>query len=586
MRNIDAGLKARFQSAQQTRANNADPHAVIWLHRPTVPLSAAEFLERDIVDTTEGLKACSIAVRRPRADREADFIYVACVDKTGAHVKKSPVQPKLGDSVWTGAGFSAPNATDIAIAFDGTMPKKADGTAQFVTEREPWVFWIEGGALKARKLGLLGGVTLAAANCGAVSAVRATWDSAASVDFGLVVFFLLGGALYYRQLIGGEWMDAEPVSFGPAGVTWTDINAFRTWDYRVGVQGLASDGKVYELFTTFQGIGRHSGEHVIFDAASTAPYGGLYRTGQPNIVEAANESDGLGNYGKIATFEFDRHLQAAEVAAQPSAFRIVDSLGRQFAPLSATLAADGMTVKLRFLDFNSAVGTCRAVYIPGTVHSMAGATLTAKEKSWKPHNLVAPGVPAPTPIDVSNGGDTVIFVSFSLAVTGELADAAAHFTARLSVPDCVPDGTLHEETRTPVSAVWSGSDTLALAFSIGNLTALNNAVGQITLIYDGGAIIYGAGGPVSPFELAFLPTGLTPKYNPNDAEHIEISAAASGTLTEITTRSGREAEHIELAAVTVAGALTRIYQTPAKTDEHIEISGVAASGTLTHIDDL
>lgn len=426
MRDIDGALKAKYESALQTAAAGADPSAVIWISRPTVPLTDPAFLDRVTVAEAAGITACDVAVRRPRADREADRVYLAYLDQNGAHVKFAATTVKFEDYVWMDGGFSAPGASDVAIAFDGTMPKKVDGTAQFVTTQRPWVFWITGGVLRGRILGLLGDTTLASANAEKVSAVRATWDTASDVDFGLVVFFTLNGALYYRQLIGNEWKDAEPVTFGPPGVTWTDIRAFRTWDYRVGVQALGSDGKVYELFTQFQGIGKHAGEHIslrvgaaggmiavayhnaaehehisLSVAASTGPYGGLYRTGAPQIVEAYN-SEQAGDWGKLATFRFDRHIRADEAAAQPTAFSIVDSRGRVFTASAATLDDDGMTLRLTFTDFNAANGVCTATYTPGTVTSMASVPLEAVGFAFTPYGLVSPTVPAPQVVSVEN----------------------------------------------------------------------------------------------------------------------------------------------------------------------------------------
>lgn len=427
MRNIDAQLRAKFESNLQTAAANADPCAVVWISRPTVPLTDPAFLDEATVTEAAGLTACSVAVRRTRADREADRVYLAYIDENGAHVKFSATQPRLADYVWLDGGFSAPAATDVAIAFDGTMPRKSDGTAQFVTDVRPWVFWIEGGVLKGRILGLLGETILASANAERVSAVRATWEPATNMDFGLVVFFTLSGALYYRQLIGGEWYDAEPVTFGPEGVTWTDIRAFRTWDYRTGVQALGSDGKVYELFTQFQGLAKHGGEHLTLtditvrgtlraieyhdtatdghlrlSIASGSLYGGLYQLGTPSIAEAYNIADASDDWGRIAVFRFDRHLVAAEVAYDPTVFSIVDSRGTVFTAQTATLGSDGMTVTLTFLNFNSARGECAATYTPGAVTTMAGATLAAASKTFTPQNLTAPSVPAPEVVSVTN----------------------------------------------------------------------------------------------------------------------------------------------------------------------------------------
>ena len=583
MRKIDDELRAKYESALQTAAADADPSAVVWISRPTVPLTDPEFLDSAAILDAAGLTACDVAVRRPRADREADRVYVAYLDENGAHVKFSATETKLRDYYWRDGGFAAAGASDVAIAFDGTMPQKADGSSQFVTELSPWVFWITGGVLRGRVLGLLGETVLASANAGRVSAVRAAWAPASNVDFGLVVFFTLNGALYYRQLIGGEWMDAVPVTFGPSGVTWTDIRAFRTWDYRVGVQALGSDGKVYELFTQFQGLAKHSAEHIdlalrsrgdlvpilyidgaehehlALSVAVGAPYGGFYRTGVPQLIAAENVN-ASGDWGRRARFRFDRHLAAAEVAAQHTAFRIVDSLGGVFVAQTAALESDGLTVRLTFLNFNGASGVCQARYVPGTVHSMAGAALEAASLAFTPQHLVPPAVPSPAVVSVTNDGDTRILIAFSADLIGDLTDAAAHFAVRFSVPDWSPGGPLHEQTRTPVSVVADGTDGVALIFAAGNQTALNNAYGDVAVEYDGAGPLQGEGGPVYPFTASFTPEDLTPKNNHDDAEHIELD-------------------------LTALGSLIRIYHTDAADAENIGLA-VTAAGTLTHVDDL
>lgn len=97
----------------------------------------------------------------------------------------------------------------------------------------------------------------------------------------------------------------------------------------------------------------------------------------------------------------------------------------------------------------------------------------------------------------------------------------------------------------------------------GNQNSIQNAVGDVTVHYDGHGFLRGEGGGVQPFDFTFSPRGLVYKGDQNDAEHIEISDIAAD------------------------GILTRIYYTDAKSgDEHIEITNITAVGVLTHIDDI
>jgi len=580
MRPVNSDLRQKFETNLQTKANRADPEAIVWINRPTTALTDSEFLEETAVSSISSLMACDVALRRTRAANEPDRAYVAFVADGTAGVKSAALTQKIEDMVWTEEGFSVA-AEDVAIAFDGNMPRSASGTAEFITDERPWVFWVKSGVLKGRILGLLGDVELASANATKVTAIRAT--KGGSIDFGLLVFFLLNGAIYYRQLIGGEWMDAEPVTFGPSGVTWADIAAFRTWDYRVGLQAITTGGDVYELFSQYEGIAKHGAEHINLDAsvqsalipiverpaqesehlslgvtAAQGPYGGLYRTGAAQIAAAQNIDDGNGDFGKAAVFTFDRHLNAASVAADPGAFRIVDAGSNTFAAQTAQLRADGLTVDLTFLDFNAASGTCSAQYVPGTVHSMADVALTATSFSFTPTGLVPPGVAFPALSAAANDGADQIVLTFDKALTGSLTGAAPHFSVGLSVYTFVPGGVLEAAVRA-VAAVSAGetADELILTLTPGNRTDLQPAVGAVTVSYDGLGPLQGEGGPVQPFTASFTPASVTWKPDVAELEHIELALTATGTLTQITNRLTQDAEHIELS-VTAIGTLTHV----------------------------
>ena len=88
------------------------------------------------------------------------------------------------------------------------MPKKG----KVITEELPWVFWINGGVVYGQIIGTGSTVMLATANATDVFAVRGVHSEVGGFDFGLVLFMVIAGQLYYRQLIDGVWMDAEIVS--------------------------------------------------------------------------------------------------------------------------------------------------------------------------------------------------------------------------------------------------------------------------------------------------------------------------------------------------------------------------------------
>lgn len=122
------------------------------------------------------------------------------------------------------------------------------------------------------------------------------------------------------------------------------------------------------------------------------------------------------------------------------------------------------------------------------------------------------------------------------------------------------------QTSTPVLSklrvelLDEGDDkVVVLNFARGNVNSVQNAVEQIEVTYTVGTLA-GLGGPVEPFVQTFVPSGLDPKNDPNDMEHIELAVLAIGALKKIAYRDTQFKEHIEV--------------------------GVTASGVLTHIDDI
>lgn len=427
MRSVPSDISSKLELLKQTTANDANPYSSIWIGRPTTPLTVDTFLERQTVLTDTSITDTSVAVCHPRQGASNTKINIAYIADGVAHVVNTSAKTKMSNHIWIDSGFEE-DADAISIAYDGTMPKNDLGKVEFVTETQPWVFWVNNGALYARKLSLSSTITLAESNCTDVSAVRAMWSEVGDFDFGLVVFFILSGSIYYRQLISGEWGDAQLVSFGPESVTWVSIAASRTWDYRVALQVKDSTGVIYELFTQFMGIGKQNVEHInvanisaesetteithhntketenieVSDISGVAPYGGLYSTAIPEIVSAYNIDDGTGNWGIYAIFIFNSQMVAEEVAAQASAFQIVDANSIVYGASAASIGSDGLTVTLAFLDFNNARGVCTARYVPGTVKSMHGDSVLATSLSFTPQNLVPSEVPLPEVEDVWN----------------------------------------------------------------------------------------------------------------------------------------------------------------------------------------
>lgn len=420
MRSVSATMKKKLASRIQAGDNAIS--ASLWVGRPTTPLTEDRFLERQTILSSKNITKTSIAVCHPRLMRGATEVYIGYLESGTIKIAKTTYVEEMERHVWENDIGYSQVADDFCLCFDGTMPKAPNGYVEFKTEQLPWVFWTLNGVLYGRKaFDTSEPVVLAEANCTTVSAVRAMWSTTGGFDFGLVVFFLLNGQLYYRQLIGGEWMDAEVVSFGPDGVSWAEIVAFRTWDYRVGIQGKTTDGVCYEMFTQFMGVGKQNTEHLevreinaksnfievqyhntqenehigLPNISAGAPFGGLYSTDVPILLSAYNVEDENGDWGTTVIIKFSNYLVASQVADNYLNFSLVDSWNAAYYPGAASLADDGVTVTLTFVDFNPASGVCELRYTPGTIYSMATIKVEETSVKFTPQNLDAPDIPQP-----------------------------------------------------------------------------------------------------------------------------------------------------------------------------------------------
>lgn len=442
MRSIPATMQKKL--ASRVQAGSSALGTSLWVGRPTTPLTEDKFLEKQTILSSSEITKTSIAVCHPRLMRGATEVYIGYIEAGTAKITKSLYVEDMPRHIWVDTKFSE-WADDISVCFDGTMIKSSNGWVEFKTELSPWVFWTRSGALYGQKLGDSGNpLTLAEANCTAVSAVRAMWSSSGGFDFGLVVFFVVEGALYYRQLISGEWMDAEIVSFGPQGVLWEDIATFRTWDYRVGLQCKSTDGKYYELFTQFMGIGKQTSEHIevrsmevkeqlskinYIDSRTPREHVGLSMSAKSELtyglssvpLEVYNVDDGTGNYGILLNIRLD--YPVSNVEGNHPNFTLVDSNSVAYLCTSSSVDSSGCVIQLTFSDFNLAEGaTLTLTYTPGSIQSPA-APLNAFELNFMGTNLEAPAIPVPEPIAAWNvdSDGTEIALQFSQKLTGDIS---------------------------------------------------------------------------------------------------------------------------------------------------------------------
>jgi hypothetical protein len=169
--------------------------------------------------------------------------------------------------------------------------------------------------------------------------------------------------------------------------------------------------------------------------------------------------------------------------------------------------------------------------------------------------------PAGTSVTVSVSTDgssyTAVTNGGQFLPPGSYDNATAYIKVKLATTDATVTPTvssLHFVMQTT-------EDQYSMILEMEPRQRILNAVGQITVAYDGDGSLVGEGGPVAAFSVSFVPADLVAKNNPHDPEHIEISSvAATGTLTKINyaNTAAQDQGHIEIASITATGTLTNV----------------------------
>lgn len=193
-----------------------------------------------------GSIAYDISVRYLDFENSISFIYAICIDNGTCIVKKSEYTDTPG-SAWV-AEETIGNAIDAAIEFSGHWQQEDHGH-RFYTEEQPWVAWVTPeGDLYVRQL-FAASATLLASGVSSVAMVKG-WESQTipGQDQGLIVAYIIAGDVFYRNYCVQEdttkiWEVQRALSVF-TGVA-VDVNAFRTNDYRIGINVLADDGTTH-----------------------------------------------------------------------------------------------------------------------------------------------------------------------------------------------------------------------------------------------------------------------------------------------------------------------------------------------------
>lgn len=502
MRNINPDIQARLNQKVQTRASNSEPNLDVRIMRASIPLEYSQFIERQKIVKASGITDCGIAVSHQKFYGEDEEIWTAYVRNGILKIRYGTNNEMLNKIIWDLYPFE-PDATACSIAFDSKVKRGHKDTYEFITDKVPWVFWVDEGALYAKMCTPLGIqiITLAEENVTDVSAVRGCSGENGLWDFGLTVFFLANGQLFYRQLIDGDWYDAELVGDVPEDVIITKIAAFNTWDYRVGVQLLTEDGDLYELYSNTEGIGTRNIEHIGYDMSAQADLIKInYHDGYEDEridysmsaeatiiyglsaipVSIKNIKDSDDNWGTTVVVTMD--YPVTEGASED--FQMVDSNGNIYACVG--VEADDTVLTLVFSDFNLAARAENVTVSYAGTSLLSPATTTDDfELTFVPENLISPITPVPELEEAYNTQDGMhIVVKFTESITSDISEDISHFGISVQEYNMTPGGTLVTVNRTisSISEYVSYDETVDL--ENGTLTNLIIDDGMLSLDFE------------------------------------------------------------------------------------------------------
>lgn len=422
MRPIDPTLKAKLLEAYQTLYNNAEPNVEAIVSRPTTPITSKNYWEETIV--TENVTSICTSVAIQKTGRYPEKAYVAYVDDSNVLVVKSAdlVYP-ITRMVWE-VEETIENCLACAVDFDGSFVRASRDKVEFRTEETPWLFYVTStGQLMA---GVLGGSyeSLVGANVTAIDAVRGVASKYKDIDQGLLVFYVIAGSLYYRDLIDGVWGGQTSVSIAPADIV--SVRAERTFDYRIVLQVTDTSGSLHEIFTKMESSGWQATEQISaslsvatvliaidylynksaderITAGLSVDTALLYAlspvmVSAENVIHNDSELEIEDDYGYKVVLHWDERV--FDATGNEASFSMVDEASAVFR--CTLVEKTGIKeITLLFQNFNNATGDLTLLYTPGT---MMGEVVAIEADSFvfTPTGLVPFATEPPVPVSIEN----------------------------------------------------------------------------------------------------------------------------------------------------------------------------------------
>ena len=301
MYKVDPILLEKFQSMQQTRANNNDPNPLAYITRNRTPITTQRFWEKLRVTSTVGTRS-SIAVRRPEGNLTGDVIFVAQVEDGNAVIRKAEPRINLTDMGWSHV-TTIDNVSELSIMFDGYMKMVEGKVESYTTGELPVVFYVDSdNSLKGWNMNndIQFTISDTAYN---VASVRGLYSEAADLNDGIFVFYTNAeGELWEARVLNDEVTELTQITLKPDGVTgWEDVWASLTFDYRVVLQLKGDDGNIYSLLSASRPSGFSLFEHLEYKTKVVQGMTGRCGTLPPNVTHIYNTAENP----QIITIEFD-----------------------------------------------------------------------------------------------------------------------------------------------------------------------------------------------------------------------------------------------------------------------------------------
>ena len=365
-----------------------------------------------------GSVAYDMSVRQLITEAKVSYIYAICIDAGLCLVKKCEYLDTPG-AAWISVA-SLGQAIDAAIEFNGSWNLQTNPYV-YSTEDYPWVSWVTpDNVLKAKKLDNDNTLVELATGVLKVSMVKG-WDNTFTPgnDHGLMFVYVKNdGIPYYRgwcrQLDNSFTWETERTISSFVG-TAVDINAFRTNDFRVGINVMDSLGSTHTYLTDRNWSGMSAStenlsvgidstltvnkidyndtlneEHLtaVFD---TITFESKYAGTTNSFTTISNIDDGTGNYGRYITFETAHSLKTLSA----NDFILTDSTGDTYDCIEI-IEISLNSYHATFIDFNG------ADHDPKTVILLCKGLVVTNEASYRfdsfngtfiPIGLVHPNIP-------------------------------------------------------------------------------------------------------------------------------------------------------------------------------------------------